>query len=62
VAAQDIVRTASRVATIPLFCDEPEIDWDDESAIILALMRIEAKLEEILAILEDNDVEEDPES
>jgi len=42
----------------PLVEDEPEVDWDFESSIILALMRIEAKLEELLARMEDDDGEE----
>ncbi len=36
-----------------------EIDWDERSALILALMRIEAKLDELLALWEDDDGEED---
>ncbi len=40
--------------------DVPRVDWDDLSAIILALMRIEAKLDELLA--EEDDGEEEDES
>jgi hypothetical protein len=43
--------------------DEPEIDWDDESAIILALMRIDAKLEALLRLyMEDEDEDDEEES
>jgi hypothetical protein len=39
--------------------DEPPIDWDDESAIILALMRIDAKLEALLRLYEEDEDEDD---
>jgi hypothetical protein len=41
--------------------DEPELSWDERSAVILALMRIEAKLDELLRLWEDDDGEEDDE-
>jgi hypothetical protein len=43
--------------------EPPEIDWGDESAFILALMRIEAKLDELLELLgEDDGDEEEPDA
>jgi hypothetical protein len=43
--------------------EPPIIDWDDESALILALMRIEAKLDEFLRLLEEGDGgEEEPDA
>ena len=39
--------------------DEPELDWDERSALILALMRIEAKLDELLRLWEDDNGEEE---
>jgi hypothetical protein len=39
--------------------DEPDPDWDERSALILALMRIEAKLDELLDAWEDDDGEEE---
>jgi hypothetical protein len=39
--------------------DEPSIDWDLEDEVILALMRIDAKLDEILSLMEENDGEEE---
>jgi hypothetical protein len=33
---------------------EPPIEWDDESMIILLLMRIEAKLDELIGLFEDD--------
>jgi hypothetical protein len=43
---------------------EPPIEWNDESALILALMRIEAKLDELLRLLaeEDDGEEEGPDA
>jgi hypothetical protein len=43
---------------------EPPIEWDDESALILALMRIEAKLDELLRLFaeEDDGEEEEPDA
>jgi hypothetical protein len=39
---------------------EPPFEWNDESALILALMRIEAKLDELLRLLaEEDDGEEE---
>jgi hypothetical protein len=39
--------------------DEPRIDWDDESAIILALMRIEATLQELRRLIAEEDGEQE---
>jgi hypothetical protein len=39
--------------------DDPDLTWDERSAVILALMRIEAKLDELLRLWEDDDGEED---
>jgi hypothetical protein len=39
--------------------DEPELDWDERSAVILAWMRIEAKLDELVRLLEDDNGEEE---
>jgi hypothetical protein len=39
--------------------EPPIVDWDDDSAIILALMRIEAKLDELLRLLEEDDGDEE---
>lgn len=39
--------------------DQPALDWDESSALILALMRIEAKLDELLRLWEDDDGEEE---
>jgi hypothetical protein len=43
---------------------EPPLEWDDESALILALMRIEARLDELLNLLaeEDDGEEEEPDA
>ena len=41
--------------------DEPSLAWDDQSALILALMRLEAKLDRILELLEDELGEEEEE-
>lgn len=41
--------------------DPPSVEWDEESAVILALMRIEAKLDELLRYLEEDDGEEEEE-
>ena len=41
--------------------DPPSIDWNGDSALILALMRIEAKLDELLRYLEEDDGEEEEE-
>jgi hypothetical protein len=35
--------------------DDPELEWDERSALILALMRIEAKLDELLQLWEDGE-------
>jgi hypothetical protein len=45
--------------TIAWMTEPPMVDWDDESAIILALMRIEAKLDELLRLLEEDDGDEE---
>jgi hypothetical protein len=43
--------------------DEPELEWDERSALILALMRIEAKLDALLELWEDDeDGEEEPDA
>jgi hypothetical protein len=39
--------------------DGPELEWDERSALILALMRVEAKLDELLRLWEDDDGEEE---
>jgi hypothetical protein len=39
--------------------DPPPVDWDERSALILTLMRIEAKLDELLRLWEDDDGEEE---
>jgi hypothetical protein len=39
--------------------DQPQLEWDESSALILALMRIEAKLDELLRLWEDDDGEEE---
>jgi hypothetical protein len=45
--------------TIEVLADEPDPDWSERSALILALMRIEAKLDELLSLWEDDDGEEE---
>jgi hypothetical protein len=45
--------------------DEPQLDWDQESALILAIMRLEAKIDEMIRLLAEDDEdgeEEEPES
>jgi hypothetical protein len=39
--------------------DGPDLEWDERSALILALMRVEAKLDELLRLWEDDDGEEE---
>jgi hypothetical protein len=39
--------------------DEPRIDWDAVDVIILILMRIDAKLDQLLAEEDDGEEEED---
>jgi hypothetical protein len=41
---------------------EPPLTWSDVQAIVASLMRIESKLERLLAILEDDDEETEEES
>jgi hypothetical protein len=43
---------------------EPPLTWDDVQAIVGSLMRIESKLDRILAILEEGDeeAEEEPDT
>jgi hypothetical protein len=38
--------------------DEPRLDWDDVSRILILLMKIDAKLDELLG-WEDDDAEEE---
>jgi hypothetical protein len=42
--------------------DEPDLGWDERSALILALMRIEAKLDALLESWEDDDNGEEEET
>ncbi|HET9544872.1 MAG TPA: hypothetical protein VFO88_04800 [Gaiellaceae bacterium] len=39
--------------------DEPRIDWDLEDALIQLLMRIDAKLDVLIELFEDEDGEEE---
>jgi hypothetical protein len=41
---------------------EPPLTWQEANAIILALMRIEAKLEEIRQLFDEDEDGEEPES
>jgi hypothetical protein len=41
--------------------DEPELESDERAALILALMRIEAKFDELLRLWEEDDGEEEEE-
>lgn len=41
--------------------EPPSVEWNDNSAVTLALMQIEAKLDELLRYLEEDDGEEEEE-
>lgn len=49
------MRIRPGVATLACVSDEPELEWDERSALILALMRIEAKLDALLELWEDEE-------
>jgi hypothetical protein len=38
--------------------DEPGLEWEPEDQLLLLLMRIDAKLDEVLAMLDEEDDEE----
>jgi hypothetical protein len=66
-AAQSVHRShlseARAAGTSAEMAEPPRIDGDDESALILALTRIEAKLDEFLRLLEEGDGgEEEPDA
>lgn len=42
--------------------DEPSLDWDTEEQLLLLLMRIDAKLDLILSLYEEDDGEEEADS
>ena len=57
------MRRPAAFATISDVEDEPRIDWEGQEAIMIAMMRMEDKLEEILRILlEEDDGEEELDS
>lgn len=39
--------------------DEPELEWGDETFVLMILMRLEAKLDMLLELLEDEFGEEE---
>jgi len=53
-----IVEHAADIHDLQVEEDQPALDWDERSALILALMRIEAKLDELLRLWEDDDGEQ----
>jgi hypothetical protein len=53
------LQVRGRRGTLSRLSEEPDLTWDERSALILALMRIEAKLDELLRLWEDDDGEEE---